>query len=275
MTPAWTHPGRLVRRCGRLLRRLTARIPDAPVFVLGNQKSGTSAVASLLGLAAGLDARIDLPRANRRRMYAAIQRGDLGFDRFIRLNRESFAHAIVKEPNLTPLLEPLLARFPRSSMVFVVRDPRENLRSILQRLELPGEIEDLSDPRIAATPGSWPLVLDGRWLGIEGRTVIEQLAGRWMLLLEAFQRHRDRVVLLRYEDFMIDRREAIETLAGRLGLAVRHDVSDHVDRAFQPRGDGSVPWRSFFGDRNLARILERCRVGMDELGYDPSWERRP
>jgi hypothetical protein len=273
--PAWMHAGRVVRRCRRVVRRWTARIPDAPVFVLGNQKSGTSAIASLLGLATGLDARIDLPRANRRRMYPAITRGELGFDRFIRLNRESFAHGIVKEPNLTPLLEPLLARFPRSPVVFVVRDPRANLRSILQRLGLPCDIEDLSDERIVATPGSWPLVLDGRWLGIDGETVIDQLAGRWMLLLETFRRHRDRVVLLRYEDFMIDRREATEALAGRLGLPVRHDVSAEVDRAFQPRGDASVSWRTFFGDRNLTRINDRCRAGMVELGYDPFREDRP
>lgn len=262
----------LVSRLARVARRATARVPDAPVFVVGNQKSGTSAVAGLLGLATDRSACIDLPRANRRGMYLPLHRGELGLDRFIALNRESFAHPIVKEPNLTPFLGPLLERFPRSPVVFVVRDPRDNLRSILQRLDLPGDAEDLPADRIAATPGSWPLVLDGRWLGISGDTVIEQLAGRWAHLLDVWRSSRDRVGLLRYEDFMRDRRGCIESLADRLGLPVRRDISGEVDRPFQPRGDASVGWRAFFGQRNLARINTRCRDGMEELEYDPDME---
>ncbi len=271
MTPGRPR-GSLISRLARVARRATARIPDAPVFVVGNQKSGTSAVAGLLGLATGRSACIDLPRANRRRMYLPLHAGELGLDRFIALNRESFAHPIVKEPNLTPFLGPLLDRFPRSRVVFIVRDPRDNLRSILQRLELPGDAEDLPAERIAATPGSWPLVLDGRWLGIAGDTVIEQLAGRWTHLLNVWRSSHDRVELLRYEEFMRDRRACIESLAGRLGLEVRRDIAAEVDRPFQPRGDASVGWRKFFGQRNLDRIIAGCRGGMEELGYDPEKE---
>lgn len=262
----------LVSRLARVARRATARVPDAPVFVVGNQKSGTSAVAGLLGLATDLPACIDLPRANRRRMYLPLHAGEFGMDRFIALNRESFAHPIVKEPNLTPFLGPLLERFPRSPVVFVVRDPRDNLRSILQRLDLPGDAEDLPAERIAATPGSWPLVLDGRWLGIAGDTAIEQLAGRWSHLVDVWRFFRDRIELLRYEDFMRDRRGCIESLAGRLGLEVRSDIAGEVDRPFQPRGDASVGWRTFFGQRNLDRIIADCRRGMEELGYDSEKE---
>lgn len=259
-------------RLERVVRRALARIPEAPLFVVGNQKSGTSAIAGLLGLATGLPACIDLARANRRRTYPRLHHGEITLDRFIAMNRESFAHPIVKEPNLTPFLAVLLERFPRSRAVFVVRDPRDNIRSILQRLGLRGDAPDVPAELVASTPGSWPLVLDGRWMGIAGDTVIDQLAGRWSALVDVWRSCPDRVDLIRYEDFRSDRQASIEALALHLGLEIRYDVGGDVDRDFQPRGDATVDPREFFGDRNLHRIVARCRGGMGEFGYDPDRE---
>jgi hypothetical protein len=262
-----SRPGVGVARVGRALRRVTARVPSDPVLVFGNQKAGTSAIAGLLGLATDLSTCIDLPRANRRAMYGPLRRGEMTFNRFVQLNRESFAHRIIKEPNLTPFMDDVRGRFPRARSVFIVRDPRDNIRSILNRLDLPGHLEELDPATLAATPGSWPLVLDGRWLGLDGATWIEQLADRWTLMVDAWRRHRADMVLVRYEDFMADRQTVIERLADQLGLPVRHDIAGDVDRSFQPRGDRDVDPLAFFGSRNLDRITRRCRGGMTELGY--------
>ena len=263
-------PATALTRMRRVVRRATARVPRDPVIVLGNQKSGTSAIAGLLGLAADVPARIDIPRANKRGQWRPLAEGRLDFDGLVRGNREAFAHRIVKEPNLTLFADDVLRRFPAARLVFVVRDPRDNVRSILNRLGLPGDREELPAGTVAGLPDSWPLVVDGRWIGIDGDTYVDRLAGRWNRMVDTWRRHRERMILVRYEDFMVDRVAAIERLAESVGLPVRRDVSTDVDRRFQPPGDRGVRWLDFFGAANLERIEGRCREGMEELGYAAS-----
>lgn len=247
------------------------RVHERPVFVLGNQKSGTTAIGALLARMTGLDATLDLRRENRRPTYPLLVRGELSFDRFIAGNRWDFSRPIVKEPHLT-LFRPELARvFPQARFAYVLRDPRDNIRSILNTVGIRGDLTHLDlDPTgpdmVRTTPG-WRLVLDGRWLGIEGEHYIEQLAGRWCRCVDVYRHHRSDTVLCRYEDFLADKVAALEALTRGLGCEVVHDVSSEVDTAFQPPGDRDVAWKHFFGARNLSRIERMCGDRMTELEY--------
>lgn len=268
-TVVWL-PARGVRAAWRRGDDAIARPHPAPVFMLGNQKSGTTAIAALLGRATGLPASLDLRRETRNDFWPRVTRGEVPFDRLLRRNGRDFSRPIVKEPNLTFFTAELRERFPSARFAFVLRDPRDNARSILDRVGLPGDLPALDGRHQAQVDPGFALVLDGRWLGIEaGPHYVDRLAERWNACLAVYEREAHAMALLRYEDFVADKPGAVERLARELDLSVRHDVSPHVDRQYQMRGRRGVDWRDFFGP-NLARIERRCAAGMRRHGYAPS-----
>ncbi len=259
--------GRGFRRAQHVLRSAQASAHERPIFVLGNQKSGTSAVAALLGHACGLEVSLDMRLETDRPLFHRVVSGQLSFDRYLRRNRWEFSHAIVKEPNPT-LLHPQIAEaFPASPIVFVIRDPRDNIRSMLNRLAIPGDLPRLEQRHLGQVNPGWALVLDGRWLGLEGEHYVEQLAARWVHCARVYRENARIMHLCRYEDFLADKLEVLRGLASRLGLPMVNDVRDELDRPFQPAGDRSVSWIDFFGPQNLARIESICAEEMRALGY--------
>jgi hypothetical protein len=68
-----------------------------------------------------------------------VHGGTLSFERYVRMNRWEFSHAVVKEPNLTLLCPQLAEAFPGSPVIFIMRDPREHIRSLLNNLRIAGD----------------------------------------------------------------------------------------------------------------------------------------
>ena len=257
------------------LRAMRSTPHADPVLVLGTQKSGTSAIAALLGIATRLPATIDLRRDFERPLAPAVAAGRCPFARFLRRHAEGFANPIVKDPNLTFLLPRLLERWPDARIVCVRRDPVQTVRSVLDRLGIPGDLESLEEARLAAVPPGWRCVLDSRWcerLAPQGDIArrplhyVEELARRCLLAdrvaSEALAARPERTIEVRYEAFREDKAGAIESLAGRLGLAVRDRdaLAAAVYRPFQPAGRAaSVDPQAFFG-ANLARLRAAAEV---------------
>ena len=143
------------------------RIREAPIFVLGNQKSGTSAIAALLAKACGLSYDIDLGGLRVReyeRIYADPTPQTL---RAVLRDRATIemSKAVVKEPNLTFLAARLRALHPRARHVFIVRDPRANIRSICNRLQLPGHLASIDTADYPEISPMWEAILYNRWVG--------------------------------------------------------------------------------------------------------------
>lgn len=243
-----------------------AAVHPRPIFILGMQKSGTSAIAALLGLRTGIEPTIDLERDWRRTTVDGAGRDAAAFERFLRRNAVDFARPIVKEPNLTFLVDHLRRRWPESSLVFVVRDPAETIRSILDRLDLPGDRDAFPTAGLAAIPAAWRVVLDNRWIGVDATHPIESLAGRWRVAAEIAEAHTDAIVV-RYEDFLADKPAVIDDLAARLGLPVVAPIEAHLDRPFQPRGRPRSP-KEVFG-ANLERLWNAAGPVAERLGYRP------
>ncbi len=243
-----------------------ATINPRPVFVLGMQKSGTSAIAALLGLRTGIEPTIDLER-DWRRTTVDVASLDVGeFDRFVRRNAVDFSRGIVKEPNLTFLVEHLQRCWPEAPRVFVVRDPAETIRSILDRLDLPGDRDEWPEEGLAAIPPAWRVVLDNRWIGVEATHPIESLAARWRVAAGIAAADPAGIVV-RYEDFLADKAGVIDGLAARLGLPIRASIDADLDRPFQPRGRPRSPKEVFGG--NLDRLWRAVEPIAATLGYRP------
>ncbi len=242
---------------------------EAPVFVLGNQKAGTSAIAALLARAGGLSYDIDLGGL-RVREYEAIY-ADRSRLPTLLLERAGveFSKGLVKEPNLTFLLPELLRLHPRSRFVFVARDPRANIRSILNRLQIPGNLRTVDPADYPELSPMWEAILFNFWVGDPARALnyVARSAERWQQATDLYLAHQDRVRLIRYEDFRGAKVEAIQQLARELDLSAPHDISRWVDVQFQPAGRPVSDYLSFFGQANLTSIEQECAAGMRQLAY--------
>ena len=241
-------------------RNLLAR-PD-PLIVLGNQRSGTTAIAALLGRISGRPVMLDVERIHR------VHAGELTLAEFVRRNRYSFSRPILKEPCLTFLVDELEALFPGACYAMVLRDPRDNIRSILNRLGLKGDAETLDPAVFERIPRAWQFVVDGAWMGLKGDNHVAMLAQRWAAAAETYLTRAESMAPVRYEDFSQDKAGTIRALAHRLGLPLRRDITSWLDRPFQPPGEREASWEHFFGPRNLRRIETICAGGMEALGYE-------
>ena len=249
----------------------TSRVNPEPILVLGNQKSGTSAIAALLGKATGLSYTIDIfcffGDAERK-----LLAGDMDFETFVQKARYRFSKDIVKEPSFIAFYEELASRFPDARFVFVVRHPVANIRSILDRLNLPGDRTSLCRShwiRVADESRNWEMILRGRQYGHEGDNYIQTLARRWKMSAQLYLSERRRFERITYEKFNQNKEGQVYDLARRLGLDVLNDIGDEVDVQYQPKGRRNADPESFFGARNLEIIYDVCRPEMDALGYQP------
>jgi hypothetical protein len=241
-----------------------------PVVVFGNQKSGTTAIAAFLGRLSGASVALDMEREWRAPSYQHVASGEMTMGAFRHRNRLELSRAIVKEPNLLTIWPQFLAAVPEARCLLVVRDPRDNLRSILDRLGLPGDREELTPAQRGANGPGWALYLDGSWLGLKPGNYIETMARRWNLGYRFLTANRERTLLVRYEDFLRDKEGVIARAAAGVGLPARYPLGAEADRQYQPKGTGNRDWRAVFGDSNLGRIERICAEGMEALGYEPT-----
>src|SRR4029453_8279736 len=139
--------------------------------------SGTSAIAALLAQASRQTLTLDIRRAiDDPALQLRLRFGLETVDEFVDRHRFEFSRQIVKEPALTFCHDALVRSFPQSKFVFVVREPHANVRSILNRLQLPGSLEELDlDSVPSLRRSAWRLVLDPAWLGHRASHYIDGL----------------------------------------------------------------------------------------------------
>ena len=237
------------------------------LFVLGNHKSGTTAIAKLLATMCGQTATIDFPRIIRRDGYA-LARGELSFEDLVNRHPALFCTDIVKIPALTFVAPEIVRRFPESKILFIVRDPRDNIRSILNRRKIPGDRNQLPVlkkllMRIQNRPSMDADIWgsgDGGYVGV--------LARRWNLAIDALNKLGAIPFVLKYEDFLAEKQPTLDLLANQFGFGIDRDVSAILDMQFQPAGNSNVDWREFFGS-NLATIDGLCKERMVDFNYSP------
>lgn len=251
---------RLIRE--RLLA-LTATANPHPAFVFGNQKSGTTAIAALLAAATGKTVTLDFAGAEH--PYAsALLSGATPIAEFVRRNSWAFSAQVIKEPTLTFVAPQLMDYFGAEKAVFIVRNPFDNIRSILVRQKLRGDLDTL--PAGARLNPTWRRILSGEDLGLSRAHYIEILAQRWLRAVEIWRNHQERFVLVRYEDFLQDKKCKIAQIAQAFDLAIVEDVTPFLEVEYQPRDKVSQPADLFFGD-NYYRIKKICESAAMGFGY--------
>ncbi len=231
------------REGGRLIR---GHNKDA-LLVVGHQKSGTTAIAALLAQRAGRSVTLDVVGANLAEAKALVA-GEVSPRRFMRRHKESFRTDIIKAPMLSFLYPRFQPQFKRQEHLYIEREPAQVIRSILQRLGLPGTLAQ--NPDVSHLPKHWQAAFDARWLGGTSTHYVEALAERLAIARRVYEANQDTLHLVRYEDFQADKQATIDALCDRFGWEPLHPID--VDRQYQPKGK-PVDLAAFFGD-NLDRI---------------------
>jgi hypothetical protein len=253
------------RLIGERLRARLATPHPHPLFLFGNQKAGGTAIAGLLAAATGLRAALDLEGTTAPR-FARLMRGETTLEDFIAKNAWSFSAPIVKDGNLTFVADALMTHFGVTRAGFILRNPFDNIRSILDRLKLAGDLATLDTAR-ARVNATWRTILSGADLGFAPDHYVSILAKRWQRAAEICEAGGEAFVRVRYEDFLADKRSEIERLARAFGLATPNDIAQLLDRDFQRRGNPATDLRAFFGAENAKRIEEICGATAARLGY--------
>ena len=153
--------------------------------------------------------------------------------------------------------------------MFIVRDPRTNIKSLLNRLLIPGDLDALSLDNTWIPNATWRSILEGRYLESGYTHYIDVLAHRWNAAVLVYLRHVNWYFLLRYEDFLQNKVETVNSLASSLGRQVIQDITPnvHVRYRYHASDYKRTSTCAFFGERNLSRINAICSEYMKLLRY--------
>lgn len=242
------------------------------IIFYGNQKSGTTAIAKLFAERVGLTYSND-PLYNVDKGRSIILRFLLRFPGalplFVRLSKVTFKGDVVKDPDFSFMLSSVRAAYRPTKEVFVCRDPRDNIRSILNRLGIDGRVtsEAVALRDLKGGNRHWLEVMNGFKDFYGGTNVIERLAYRCKANFDTYMSNSDTMYLARYEDFLSGKVEFIDDLADRLSIDMKESIDGIVDKQYQPKGDNSLSYIQFFGEKNLNAINSICAEEMGFLGY--------
>ena len=245
-----------------------SKVNHKPLFILGNPKSGTTIIAKLLSRATKKTLTSDIKSAIKH-ITLKLDFKLLSFDYFIENHKYEFSKEIIKEPFLSFYTEELMKSFPNAKFIWIVRNPYQNIRSILNRLKIPGNLEEIDFNQFSEfekTP-DWKLNLQSSMFGYNSFNYIEAMAFRWNHAVNIYKQHKDRIVLVKYEDFILDKKKYIEDLSLSLELTVKADISNYVNIQYQPKGKSEINLKKFFGVENYNNIEKLCKKNMEELGY--------
>ena len=249
---------KFIRRVKKNIHDYCCSLEPSPIIVMGNQKSGTTVIAALLAKAAGKSSMLDFffrePLSIRNILDEKSTLKD-----FIKSNKSYFSKQIIKDPDLTFLYPEVRRLYPNSNILFILRDPIENVRSILNRVHLPGKLNMLSAAKSYELNNSlpeWYDIIDGTRYGHHETNPVLSLLRRAILSHNICNRYRADVTIVRYEDFLINKKLFIENLCNLMGLNVVQNVGRYVDVQYQPKGVDSKNLVSFFGEKNIEMMLD-------------------
>lgn len=244
----------------------TARVHPTPIVILGHAKSGTTVIAKLLSKIS--DERVTIDPVYRidpkGKLNNSLFERELSLSTLVQSHKYYFSTPLWKDPKLTFFYDDLCHHFPLATFIFVIRDPRDTIRSFLNRRGIPGDLSELPLPIEEKVGGI------ARFPKVKGSNYIERLAHRWNCATDVYMNHKSDFFQVRYEDFLEDKSNTIINLAENVGLKPIYDISEHLNQEYQPKGNRNISWSDFFKPSNLHKIESICNERMINFGYKKS-----
>jgi hypothetical protein len=179
---------------------------------------------------------------------------------------------VVQEPGGSHVADWIMALFPRSSLVWLLRDGRDVVDSWLDAYQ---------DGSWANDEGAYPLTAEGRLPFVEWQATV------WLQRTEVVQRaydgqRPDRRVLVRYEELKADPVRELGRICGTLDidldesllhrLVENHSFSKMPDEDKGPGKEVRMAkpggWRENLSEQEVVAMMRIIGPKLSELGYD-------
>jgi hypothetical protein len=176
----------------------------------------------------------------------------------------------------------LLALMPDVRIIYLTRDGRSNINSLIQGWKQPHLFPGYQVPERLGIPGytreRWAFTLIPGWRELASSPLEEICAWQWVRCNEAVLVHRERTqgsvpyLGIRYEDLISDPPEVLARLASFLQIDFEKDLG-HFAQRLPKINVVSTPEREKWRRENpqaIERILPLIEPMMQRLGYDSS-----
>lgn len=176
----------------------------------------------------------------------------------------------------------LLALFPGARVLYITRDARSNVNSLLEGWQQPHLFPGYQVPEPLHIPGyrreRWAFTLIPGWRDLVSSPLEEICAWQWIRCNEAVLAHREETqgrvpyLQVRYEDLVADAGPTLRRIAAFAGvdfeasLAARAEALPRINVVSAPDRD---KWRRQHPEA-IVRILPLVEPMMHRLGYDSS-----
>ncbi len=266
------------------------------VFIVGCSRSGTTAVFKTLSLATGLASLlkeshdfwndIHPPSENNweSHMLGSEQSNKNDHEAVSRyFYRHVGARRFVDKANQNCFRIPYLNKlFPDAFFVFVKRDGRDNINSLIHGWSRPDEFgawsQDLpAEVRIDnGAYKRWCFFLFPGWRNYLNTSIEEVCAKQWVeanksILMAKEEIPCNRWIEIFYEDILNSPKETFQTVFRQLGLPFDEEMKRHCDSMVEnPYNAFSIPRLNKWRDENRVRIekiLPAISETMTDLGY--------
>jgi len=227
----------------------TAKPNKDALWIFGMQKSGTTAIAALLAKRAGKTSTLDTPLLWTP-YIEQLEFGNIVLKNHIKSNAYDFSKDIIKEPNATFLFNELKQVFRLNKYIVIIRNPFDTIRSILNRLNIPGNLREIN---IAEVDENWQHLFFNN-----GKQYIEDLTCLWKKAYDGNMLDSASCILVRYEDFNKNKLNFIDKLCFDLNYEIKADINHLLNKKFQPPGHRNIKLEEFFGDENYNFIKNNC-----------------
>jgi hypothetical protein len=228
------------------------------LWIFGMQKSGTSAIAALLAHRAGKTVTIDTPLLWTPYIQQ-LKSGKLLLSDHINSNPYDFSKDIIKEPNATFIFKEVKLNFKLDKYVVIIRNPLDTIRSILNRLNLPG---DKSSININHVDPKWRFFFKNK-----GVNYIDDLCDAWNLAYSNDEMiYGENCITVKYEDFNNNKSVFIDDLIFQLNLESLNSIEKIKNKDFQPKGMSEINLEIFFG-ANYSIIENKCKIQSSKFDY--------
>jgi LPS sulfotransferase NodH len=173
---------------------------------------------------------------------------------------------LVEKTPKNALRVPFLAEvFPDAQFIFLHREPRANLSSMMQAWRAKGWVTYRGLP---GWPGPWSLLLPPGYERLQGKPLEEIVAFQWRVAnetilddLEAIP--RERWMSVRYEALVANPRATVEKLLGFMGLAMDDRLAEYLAKPLPPsRHTQTAPdpdkWKQ--NEKEIGRVMPQLEA---------------
>jgi hypothetical protein len=187
---------------------------------------------------------------------------------------------VEKTPENCLRLPFLLALFPDARVLFLTRDGRSNVHSLIEGWKQPHLFPGYQVPAKLSIPGysreRWAFTLIPGWKDLAQSTLEEICAWQWIRCNEAVLAHRDEshgrvpYLTVRYEDLVSQPAQVLPQIAGFLGLDFERDLgryAEHLPQINVVSAPSGEKWRGQ-DPAAIERVRQMIEPTMQRLGYD-------